>query len=92
MEFEWDEHKNKSNIEKHGVDFIDAKEMFSSPMLVKPDERKNYSETRFQGSGYIGSRLMVVVYSKKGETIRIISLRKANKRETKRFLEKQQKR
>lgn len=38
MEFEWDENKNKSNIEKHGIDFNDAKIIFSNPLVVKEDK------------------------------------------------------
>ncbi|MFQ5779851.1 MAG: BrnT family toxin [Nitrospiria bacterium] len=86
MRFEWDEKKNEINIRKHGVDFADASEMFTAPMLVKPDRRKHYGETRYIGLGQIQGRIMVMVYTeRKGDVCRIISLRKANRREQKTF-------
>lgn len=44
MRFEWDEHKNKSNIEKHDIDFHDAALIFSAPMSVISDDRYDYGE------------------------------------------------
>ena len=86
MKFEWDSKKNELNIRERGVDFVDAKEMFEHDLFVVPDIRKNYGENRFIGVGYIKNRLMVVVFTKrKFNTIRIISLRKANKREQAKF-------
>lgn len=86
MQFEWDEEKCKKNIETHGMDFVDAAELFSSPMLVIPDVRKQYGEHRYIGMGEIQGRIMVIVYTeRKGDVIRIISLRKANKREQSKF-------
>ena len=82
MQFEWDEAKRIANLAKHGIDFVDAPEMFQGPMLVRSDERKNYGEPRWQGLGLVQARLMVVAYTKRdSNTIRIISLRKANSRE-----------
>lgn len=82
VQFEWDEAKRTANIAKHGIDFIDVPEMFQGPMLVRLDERKSYGEPRWQGLGLVQGRLMVVAYTSRGsETIRIISLRKANSRE-----------
>ena len=60
--------------------------MFTSSMLVKSDRRKDYGETRYIGLGYIQSRIMAMVYTeRKGTVLRIISLRKANKREQAKF-------
>ncbi|MGH7230917.1 MAG: BrnT family toxin [Nitrospiraceae bacterium] len=82
MRFEWDEAKRTSNVAKHGIDFVDVPEMFQGPMLVRLDERKNYGESRWQGLGLVQGRLVVVAYTKRdSNTIRIISLRKANSRE-----------
>ncbi len=82
MRFEWDETKRAANLAKHGIDFVDALEMFAAPMLVRSDERKDYGEPRWQGLGFVQGRLMVVAYTKREpNTIRIISLRKANSRE-----------
>ena len=89
MKFEWDETKNKVNIRKHGLDFADAPEIFNGPMLIQLDTRHDYGEDRWVGIGFIQNRVVVVVYTERdnGETIRIVSLRKALKYERKRFEE-----
>ncbi len=86
MKFEWDLKKNELNIQERGIDFADAHEMFKHDLFVIPDSRKNYGEKRFMGMGYIQNRLMVIVFTKRRfNTIRIISLRKANRREQAKF-------
>lgn len=82
VRFEWDEAKRKANIAKHGIDFGDVPEMFTSLMLVGQDIRKDYGETRKIGFGFIRGRLMAVAFTERAaNSIRIISARKANKRE-----------
>ena len=82
MRFEWDETKRKTNIAKHGIDFIDVPEMSGSLMLVGTDSRKEYGETSKIGFGFIRGRLMAVAYTEREpNSIRIISARKANTRE-----------
>ena len=82
VSFEWDEAKRKTNIAKHGIDFLDAPEMFTSLMLVAIDTRKDYGETRKIGFGFIRGRLMAVTFTEREpNSIRIISARKANTRE-----------
>ena len=89
MTFEWDEAKRSANTAKHGIDFADVPEMFDGLMLVSPDERKNYGEIRLIGFGFIGGRLVKLVFTRrKPEIIRIISARKANDREKAYFKEK----
>lgn len=53
--------------------------------MVSEDTRKLYAETRFQATGYIGYRLCVMIYCQRAGSIRVISLRKANRREEKRY-------
>lgn len=78
MKFEWDENKNDDNITKHGLDFEDTWEIFDFPMVVWLDTRQDYGEDRWIGIGLLGQRVVVVVYTYRGEdTTRIISLRKA---------------
>jgi uncharacterized DUF497 family protein len=82
MRFEWDKAKNEANIQKRGLDFADAVEMFDGPMLTKPDARTDYGETRYIGFGHIQGRLMAIVFTERlPDVTRIISLRKANQRE-----------
>jgi uncharacterized DUF497 family protein len=82
MQFSWDDNKNEQNIQKHGLGFEFAKQLFNNDLLIIPDIRFNYIENRYIGYGFIDGRLMVVVYTERlPDIIRIISFRKANKRE-----------
>ena len=82
MDFEWDEAKRFSNIAKHGLDFIDAYQIFDLPMFVVEDDREDYGETRYEGIGFMDGNFVVVVYTELNETtIRIISLRRASSKE-----------
>ena len=86
MRFVWDAAKRRENLAKHGIDFREAPEVFDGPMLVALDNREDYGEDRFIGLGSIKSRVVVIVYSEPEEnTVRVISLRKANKNERERF-------
>ncbi len=81
MSYEWDERKRRSNIKKHGIDFIDVPQVFDGNVVLLPDERFDYGETRFIGIGILQSQVVVVAYTERGENIRIISARKATKNE-----------
>ncbi|KAF0108322.1 MAG: hypothetical protein FD146_896 [Anaerolineaceae bacterium] len=86
MKFEWDKQKNRANVEKHGLDFADACKVFESPMLVRLDDRKDYSENRWIGIGLLDMRAVVTVFAEpKENTIRVISFRKATSDERKRY-------
>ncbi len=87
LEFEWDERKRLSNIGKHRLDFEDADLVFGQPHL-KTDTRAAGDETRQRAIGYVGERLVAVIYIMRGEAIRIISMRKARDNERRRFHEK----
>jgi uncharacterized DUF497 family protein len=82
MIFEWDEAKNRSNIRKHGLDFADAEEMFRGVLVVEPDTREDYGEKRWIGIGAIRGRTTALIFTEPApETIRIISLRRADHEE-----------
>ena len=86
MQFEWDDEKNESNIDKHGIDFEDVVDMFNHPMLTLLDQRENYGEDRWIGVGWFKSLIGVVVYTERhDDVIRIISARKATKNEVRRY-------
>ena len=86
VNFEWDEEKNNENIRKHGFDFADAWEIFEAPMRTALDLREDYGEERLRGIGFLGNRIVVVIFTYRNEdTIRLISLRKALKHERKKF-------
>jgi uncharacterized DUF497 family protein len=82
MTFEWSEAKNRSNIRKHGLDFADAEEMFRGLLIVEPDTREDYGEKRWIGIGAIRGRTVAVIFTESApETIRFISLRRADHEE-----------
>lgn len=84
MGFEWDEDKNIVNIEKHGIDFESAEEIFSSPLLRGVDNRKDYGEIRWIALGILQGICVVIVYTEHLK-VRIISIRRANREETKKY-------
>ncbi len=88
MKFEWDENKNRSNISVHGIDFRDAYLVFEKPILIKTDTRKNYGEERLIGLGELFNAVIVIIFTKRVDSIRVISIRRANKNERKIYQEK----
>jgi uncharacterized protein len=88
MRFEWDARKNNVNLRKHGLDLADAVPIFEGPMLVQADTREDYGESRWVGIGITNGRAAVVVFVEgEDDSIRIVSLRKANQYERKLFEE-----
>lgn len=88
MRFEWDEVKRAANLDKHGIDFADVPDMFTGPMVIGPDTRRDYGESRQIGFGFIRGRLIAVAFTeRRPDTVRIISARKANHREENYFQE-----
>jgi len=85
MNFEWDYTKRKSNIKKHGIDFIDAPMIFAGYTLTIEDDRYNYGGERFVTFGILNGRVVVVVHTETENSIRIISIRKATKHEEKAY-------
>ncbi len=81
MSYEWDERKRRTNIKKHGIDFIDVSQVFDNDVVLLPDERFDYGETCFIAIGILKTQVVVVAYTERGENIRIISARKATKNE-----------
>jgi uncharacterized protein len=78
MNFEWDDFKNELNIDKHGFDFADAYRVFDSPMVIDIDNRRDYGEDRWVGTGILDGRIVVIIFTEPDRsTTRIISLRKA---------------
>lgn len=87
MHYEWDENKRVANRAKHGVDFDDAERFDWLSAVEARDDRSQHGEARFVALGFIDKRLHVLIYTARRQRIRLISLRRANKRE-KEFYEK----
>ena len=85
MHYEWDDNKLALNLENHQVHFDRASQFDWSTAIIEPDDRKDYGEPRFQAYGLIGERLHCLVFTPRGNCVRIISLRKANQREVKNY-------
>ena len=82
MNFTWDETKRRANIAKHGLDFADAEKVFAGPMVLFEDDRTDYSEQRMIGIGLPDYLVVLIVHTETNDTIRIISMRKAESDET----------
>lgn len=86
MNFEWDESKNKSNQSKHGLDFTEARRVFNPSLFVDIDDREDYGEERYVGLGLLDGRVVVVIFTQPDDnTVRVISLRKANSYERQQY-------
>jgi hypothetical protein len=91
MEFEWDENKNKSNLEKHSVDFNQAKDVFNDKNRIEiPDNRKDYDESRTKVIGKAFDLILSVIYTMRGVIVRIISARAASRKERQQYNNKTQ--
>jgi len=87
MDFEFDPIKDESNLDKHGLSLANVDTFEWETAVVLQDTRKQYAESRFEATGYIGKRLHVMIFCHRSDAVRVISLRKANKREEKRYAE-----
>lgn len=81
MDYDWDERKNVANLRKHRIDFRAAKHIFDGPRLEKVDNRRDYGEKRIIAVGAVDDVVMVVVYTERHQSRRLISARKANDKE-----------
>jgi uncharacterized DUF497 family protein len=87
-DFKWDPAKAEQNYSRHGVTFETTCGVFEDPLAIEfLDEREDYREDRFIIIGMVDERLLLVVYTLRGETIRIISARAAEPQERRRYHE-----
>lgn len=84
-DFEWNDAKNRSNVKKHGIDFDDAIQVFDDEYIEKLDDRFHYGEDRYIVIGEVNGITLIVVYTMRNNVCRIISARKANRREQKNY-------
>ena len=82
MRFLWDETKRQTNLSKHGLDFADAERVFAGPLVLFEDGREDYGEQRMIGIGLLETVVVLIVQVEADDTIRIISMRRAESDET----------
>jgi uncharacterized DUF497 family protein len=87
VRFTWSEAKRESNLAKHGFDFADAVSIFTATTFTFEDTRFCYSERRYITLGFLHHTLVSIVHTENAEEIRIISFRKATRREAEIFFE-----
>lgn len=94
MDFEWHGAKNEGNVEKHGIDFHDAAHVFSGPHFTEDRTREEDGEKRRAAIGPVpddvvpdhwSGLLIVVIFTMRGDTTRIISARRADSDERRRY-------
>ena len=85
MKVTFDPKKNADNIHERQLSFNEVSKLKWSSAVILEDVRKDYGERRFRVFGYIDERLYAVVFTPREDAIHIISFRKANSREVKRY-------
>lgn len=81
MQFTWSERKRAINLKEHGLDFIDAPRVFEGMTYTFEDDRFGYGEQRFETLGLLAGVPVSIVHMETEDEIRVISFRKATKRE-----------
>ena len=81
LKFVFDKRKNQSNLEKHGIDFIDAQLLWDDPNRLEIPAKNVLDEPRYLMLGMIENKCWSAVVTYRGESIRIISVRRSRKEE-----------
>jgi hypothetical protein len=85
MRFSWTENKRIRNLQDHGLDFVDAPRVFEGTTFTFEDDRFSYGERRFVTLGLLAGVPVSIVHTESEHEIRIISFRKATRREAQIF-------
>ncbi|MGE3476523.1 MAG: BrnT family toxin [Rhodospirillaceae bacterium] len=85
MEFDWSEEKRRTNLAKHGLDFAHVGLLDWEAATLREDKRADDGERRYWAYGLLQGRLHLVVFTIRSNKFRIISFRKANRREMERY-------
>lgn len=86
MKIEFNDEKRLKTLQERGVDFKDAPAILSDEERITfEDLRFDYGEKRFITYGHLNGRLMCVIWTKRNDAVRVISMRKANEREQSKF-------
>jgi len=89
-DFEWDEAKAAANIRKHKISFQEARRVFDDLfVLIEQDLNEDFGEDRYIATGIVEGLLLTVIYTERGVRIRIISARKADNNEQRKYYRSQ---
>ncbi len=85
MKISYNPAKRKKILAERGLDFEAAPKVFEGLILEFPDMRHDYGEERMITVGFLDNRMVIIIWTQRGDTRRIISMRKTNEKEQKRF-------
>lgn len=85
MLFEWDENKRLANLEKHGIDFVDAAAVFEGGARVYSYPSPKHEEDRWVTVGQANGRLIAVIWTERQRAVRLISARSAREEERRQY-------
>lgn len=85
MKVSYDPKKRAKTLAERGLDFDDSVRVFAGPTVEVFDDRRDYGEERYQTVGLLNDRLVMIVWTPRGEGRHIISMRKCNEREQEKF-------
>ncbi len=78
MKISFDPIKRQKTLEERGLDFADAARVFAGPHLTRIDDRRDYGEARFVSAGWLDARRVILVWTERSDSRRIISMRHAH--------------
>lgn len=81
----FDPAKRDWTLAERGLDFADASHVLTGPRIEFEDLRKDYGERRIVTVGFLADRMMIVIWTRRGQDHHVISMRKANDREQRRY-------
>jgi uncharacterized DUF497 family protein len=84
----FDPAKREATLRERRVDFLDATQVFAGPHINARDSRLDYGEERYQTVGYLRGRMVMVVWTPRGDARHVISMRRCNDREQRRYQER----
>lgn len=85
MRISYHDVKRADTLRNRGLDFAHADRLFTKPTLTIEDDREDYGETRYQTVGRLDRKVVMVVWTPRGDARHIISMRKCNAKERERY-------
>lgn len=85
MEFEWDPAKHERNLRTRGIGFDEAAQIFEAEVVTWPDTRTDYGEARINAIGEANGKILRVIYTMRGEVVRIITAWRASRKDRERW-------